>query len=119
MATSDVQTPVKRDGLGIHLRGHFLLFDKTPESRFDAAIGARLLLIAIGVEALRLLVVAWLRPAVRLWVLVQLLLTLALLLVLFVARLKLSQIGLYRWREWHPSEKSYFIQLLVLANVVF
>jgi membrane protease YdiL (CAAX protease family) len=42
-----------------------------------------------------------------------------LLLVRFVAGLKLRQIGLYPWREWTPVEKSYFIQLLVLANVVF
>jgi uncharacterized protein len=51
--------------------------------------------------------------------LVLLLLAGALLLVRFAARLKLSQIGLYPWREWHPVEKSYFVQLLIIANIVF
>ena len=37
----------------------------------------------------------------------------------FAARLKLSQIGLYRWSAWSAVEKSYFVQLLVIANVVF
>ncbi|MDQ3637650.1 MAG: CPBP family intramembrane metalloprotease, partial [Actinomycetota bacterium] len=32
---------------------------------------------------------------------------------------KLSEVGLYRWREWSGTEKSYFVQLLIIANVVF
>ena len=43
----------------------------------------------------------------------------ALLLVRFVAGLNLSQIGLYRWREWIGTEKSYFIQVFLIANLVF
>jgi membrane protease YdiL (CAAX protease family) len=43
----------------------------------------------------------------------------ALLLVRFVARVEFSQLGLYRWRQWSTVEKSYFIQVLVLANGVF
>jgi membrane protease YdiL (CAAX protease family) len=42
-----------------------------------------------------------------------------LLLVRFAAGLKLPEIGLYPWREWTPVEKSYFVQLLIIANVVF
>ena len=52
-------------------------------------------------------------------ILVLLSLACALLLVRFATRLKLSQIGLYPWREWRPVEKSYFVQLLVIANIVF
>ena len=78
---------------------------------YDASTGARLLLIAVAVEAFRLVVVRWLHPALPLLILVLLLLACALLLVRFAARLKLSQIGLYPWREWHPVEKSYFVQL--------
>ena len=58
-------------------------------------------------------------PAVPLLILVLLLLACALLLVRFVAQLKLSQIGLYPWHKWSPVEKSYFVQLLVIANIVF
>ena len=74
-------------------------------------------MIAIGVEAVRLVAVRWLHPPLP--ILVLLLLAGALLLVRFAAGLKLSQIGLYPWYEWHPVEKSYFVQLLIIANVVF
>ena len=60
-----------------------------------------------------------LHPALPLLILVLLLLAGALGLVRFAARLKLSQIGLYPWDDWQPVEKSYFVQLLVIANVVF
>jgi membrane protease YdiL (CAAX protease family) len=86
---------------------------------YDAPTGARLLLIAVVVEAFRLVVVRWLHPLLPLLILVLLLLACALLLVRFAARLKLSQIGLFPWHEWHPVEKSYFVQLLVIANIVF
>lgn len=110
---------VPRSGLRVHWRGHFLLFDKKSAPAYNASTGVRLLFIAIAVEAFRLVVVRWLHPALPLLILVLLLLAAALLLVRFVARLKLSQIGLYPWREWHPIEKSYFVQLLVIANIVF
>ena len=120
MATSDAPVPARpRRGVGVHLRGHFLLFDNTPDSRLDAARGARLLFVAAGLEALRLLLTAWLRPGLPLWIFVPLLLATALLMLRFVARVTFSEIGFYPWREWQPIEKSYFIQLLVLANVVF
>jgi membrane protease YdiL (CAAX protease family) len=79
----------------------------------------RLLGIAIVLEALRLVAVRSLHLGVPLIVLVVVFLVCALLLVRFVTGLTLSQIGLYSWREWTPVEKSYFIQLLVLANIVF
>jgi membrane protease YdiL (CAAX protease family) len=43
----------------------------------------------------------------------------ALLLVRFFAGLALTRIGLYSWREWSRTEKSYFVQTLFIANVVF
>lgn len=119
MAKSD--TPVARrwGGLSVHARGHILLFDKRFAAHWDAATGARLLLIAAAVEALRPVVVRGLNPILPLLILVLLLLAGALGLVRFVAPLKLSQIGLYPWSQWSPVEKSYFIQLLIIANVVF
>jgi len=110
---------VSRSGLSVHLRGHVLLFDKRFAPVYDASTAARLLLIAVVIEAFRLVAVKWLYPALTLLILVLLLLAGALLLVRFAARLKFSQIGLYPWREWSPVEKSYFVQLLVIANVVF
>ena len=77
------------------------------------------MLVAAGVEAIRLLSIAWLRPGLPFWLFVPLLLAIALLMLRFVARVTFSEIGFYRWREWQPIEKSYFLQLLVLANVVF
>jgi membrane protease YdiL (CAAX protease family) len=109
----------KSSGLLLHLRGHVLLFDERSSPDYNASTGMRLLGIALVVEALRLVVIPWLHPGVHLLILVPLFLACALLLVRFVAGLKLREIGLYPWREWTPVEKSYFIQLLVLANVVF
>jgi membrane protease YdiL (CAAX protease family) len=33
--------------------------------------------------------------------------------------MSLSSIGFRRWREWTTTEKSYFLQVLVIANVLF
>lgn len=119
MARSDTPVPQKSRGLSVHVRGHFLLFDKRSASHWDAAVGLRLLLIAVVIEAIRLAAFRWLLPGLPPWVSVVLLLGAVLLLIRFVAPLGLSQIGLYRWREWSAVEKSYFVQLLVIANVVF
>src|SRR5437867_2757560 len=119
MATSDRSVPRRWGWLSVLARGHFLLFDRRSAPPYDASTGARLLLIAVVVETLRIFLVRWLYPAAPLLILVLLLLACALVLVRFVAPLKLSQIGLYRWGEWTPVEKSYFVQLLVIANVVF
>src|SRR3954452_4658322 len=109
----------KPKGFLVHLAGHVLLFERRPAPDFNAPVGMRLLAIAILVEALRLVAVKRLYPAVPLGILVLLFLVCALLLVRFVAGLRFRQIGLYPWREWSPVEKSYFIQLIVLANIVF
>jgi CAAX protease family protein len=109
----------KSGGLLLHFRGHVLLFDQRPSPDYNASTGICLLGSAIGLEALRLVAIPWLHPAVPVLILVPLFVACALLLVRFVAGLRLRQIGLYPWREWTAVEKSYFIQLLVLANVVF
>lgn len=119
MANSVSPDYPKSEGFLVHLRGHVLLFDQKAPPDYDASTGMLLLGIAFGVEAFRLIAVAWLHSAVPLVILVPLFLVCALLLVRFVAGLRFRQIGLHPWREWTPVEKSYFVQLLVLANVVF
>ena len=107
------------EGFLVRLRGHVLLFDQRSAPAYDGSVGLRLLGIALVMEALRLAALRSLQLGVPLIILVLFFLICALLLVRFVAGLRLSQIGLYPWREWTPVEKSYFIQLLVLANIVF
>jgi len=109
----------RSEGLLVHLRGHLLLFDQKPASQHGDSAGTRLLLIVVGLEAFRLSVLRWFYPTVPLLFLVLLFLGCALLAVRFGAGLKLSQIAFRPWREWTPTEKSYFFQLLVIANVVF
>ena len=119
MANSVSLDSPKAGGFLIHLRGHVLLFDHKAPPDFDAWSGMLLLAIALGLEVVRLIAVALLHGAVPLLILTPLFVACALLLVRFVAGLELRQIGLYPWREWTPVERSYFIQLLVLANIVF
>jgi CAAX protease family protein len=119
MAKSDMPVPRRWRGLTVHARGHFLLFDQRSAFHWSAETGARLLFTVIAIEAIRIVAIEWLHPVLPLSILVVLLLAGALGLVRFAARLRLSQIGLYPWGEWSPVEKSYFVQLLVIANVVF
>ena len=81
--------------------------------------GVRLLLTAVSVEVVRLAAVRWLYPGIPLWLLLPALLGLALLVVPSIASVKLSQLGFRSWRDWTATEKSYFFQLVVIANVVF
>jgi CAAX amino terminal protease family. len=119
MARSDSVTSPRWRRLLIHLRGHVLLFDQRPASRYRASAGITLLFVVVVIEVLRLGVVRWFYPVVPLLILVPLLLGCALLLVRFVAGVRLSQIGFHPWQQWTGTEKSYFIQLLIIANVVF
>ena len=112
-------TSTRWRALLVHLQGHVLLFDAKPLPPFDASAGTRLLWLVVVLEAFRLLATKWLYPVVPLLVLVPLFLACALLAVRYIARLKFSQIGFKRWRDWTTAEKSYFFQLLVIANVVF
>ena len=107
----------------IHWRGHLLRFGTIHASEYGPAAGLRLLLIAFLLEAVlgpRLWLFGVLGiPVPPAWVRVPLLLALALMLVRFAAGLPLASIGLRRWREWSRIEKSYFVQILIVANVIF
>jgi CAAX protease family protein len=63
--------------------------------------------------------VRWLGPNIPLWLLLPALTGFALLMVPMIAHLKLSQLGFRPWRSWTATEKSYFVQLVVIANLVF
>ena len=109
--------------LGPHLRGHLLLFDRRSSLAPASTPAARLLLIFLLLEAIvgpRLSILRWLHlPALPTSVRVPALIVLALSLVRFVARLESAQIGFYGWRKWSATERSYFIQALILGNAVF
>jgi CAAX protease family protein len=102
-----------------HLRGHVLLFDRKPVSGYEPGAGLRLLILAVALEAFRLGVVKLLYPLLPLLILIPLLVAVALLSVRYLAGARLSQIGFRPWREWSTTERSYFVQLLIIANVVF
>jgi membrane protease YdiL (CAAX protease family) len=119
MITPDSPALSRSRGLLVHLRGHVLLFDQRPAPQYDVSAGTRPLFIVVVLEAVRLGVVRWFYPTVPLLILLPLFLGCALLSVRFGAGLRLSQIGLHPWHEWTATEKSYFLQLLVIANVVF
>jgi membrane protease YdiL (CAAX protease family) len=103
--------------LAVHLRGHLLLFDKKSLPAYDGATGIRILFTVAMVEGARLASIRWLH--VPIWLFLPLLLAFALVSIRLMAGLKLRQIGFRPWREWSPTEKSYFVQVLVIANVVF
>jgi len=105
------------------LRGHFLFFDGKTSAAFDAWTTTRLLLIYILLEAIlgpRLSILHWSHlPPPPSWITVPALFVVAMLLVRFVARLEPARIGFYGWREWSRTERSYFVQVILLANAVF
>jgi len=120
--------PVRTVGLratkfSSHWRGHAFLFEKKAAPTYRASAGLRVPFIFVVLEGLigpRLSLFRWLHfPLPPVWLRVPVMLVFALLLVRFVAGLNLSQIGLYRWREWTGTEKSYFIQVFLIANLVF
>lgn len=106
-------------GWSRHLRGHLLLFGERRLPPHDQAAGVRLLTVAAGLEVLRLAAIRVLHPQIPLWVLLPLLLAVALASVPKLARVRLSRLGLRRWNEWSPVEKSYFLQVVLLASSFF
>lgn len=104
--------------LSSHWRGHFLLFEPKERAALDAKAALRLLIIFVllegligprfeALEALGLpLPPAWFRNVF--------LLVLALLLVRFFARISWRGLGFIPWREWSATEKSYFLQVVVI-----
>jgi uncharacterized protein len=107
-------------GIGPLWRGHVFLFDKEYASpTYEPAAGVRLLLIVAGLEVVRLAVNQLKLPFLPLWLEAPICLALALFSVRFIARVPWSQIGFHRWCEWNATEKSYFVQILLIANIVF
>ena len=108
---------------GIHWRGHLFQFEKHPAPAYSPAHGLRLLVIFVALELLigpRLWLFSTLRlPVPPVWLRIPIMLALTVLLVRFAAGLKLADIGFIPWRAWTETEKSYFIQVLVIANVIF
>src|SRR5438874_1117555 len=118
MVTVDTKV-ASRHWLSPHWRGHLLLFDRRPAPAFTARTGARLLLAAALLEIVRLAAVRWLYPGIPLWLLLPVLLGLALMVLRSIAGTRLPQFGLRAWRDWTPTERSYFVQVVVMANIVF
>jgi membrane protease YdiL (CAAX protease family) len=102
-----------------HLRGHLLLFDPQPAPAHSSKAGVRLLLVAAFAEVVRLAAVKSLYPGIPLWGLLPAFLGLGLLVAPRASGVGLSQLGLRPWRDWTTTEKSYFCQVVVLANVIF
>ena len=109
--------------LGHHLRGHLFLFEGRPPAPYDSSAALWLLSIFVlfeGVLGPRLSLLSFFGlPLPPAWLRVPALLVLALVLVRFLAGVRLAQIGLHSWRNWNVTEKSYFVQVFVIANVVF
>lgn len=109
--------------LSVHARGHIFRFDSPVSPSYGAATGLRLLLLFFVLEGIvgpRFSLFIWLRlplPPALARVVIQL--GLALAGIRWVARLPWSLVGLRPWREWNRVERSYFIQVLILANVIF
>lgn len=109
--------------LAPHWKGHVLWFDPAPLEPYAVASGWRLLLIVFVVEGVfgpRLGLLPWLGLEVPpAWVRVPLLLAVVLALVRWFAGVEPSRLGLRRWDAWGKTGRSYFVQVFVLANVIF
>jgi len=101
-------------------RGHVFLFDREREPvTYGSAAGARLLLIVAGLEAIRLVRHQLHLSFLPLGVEIAIYLLLALALTRRVARVTWDQIGFRPWRLWNATEKAYFVEVVVLVNLVF
>ena len=109
--------------LNSHLAGHFLQFAEKSTPQYDSKTGMRLLLIFVLLEGIigprfslaSMLGISVPPASIR----IPILLFVALLLVKFVAKIEFNKIGLYPWRDWTTTERSYFLQVLVLVNIIF
>jgi membrane protease YdiL (CAAX protease family) len=105
--------------LGALWRGHVFLFDK-PIRRpaYGEAAGRRLLLIAVGLEAVRLAHARLELAFLPLWLEMLVYLGLAVIAVR-VAGVRWSDVGFARWADWNATEKSYLVEVVILVNIVF
>jgi membrane protease YdiL (CAAX protease family) len=103
--------------------GHILQFDAKPSPVYDSIAGARLLILFFIIEGIlgpRFALATWLGiPVPETTIRIPAMLLLALILIRSFAGIKLSQIGLYTWRHWSTTERWYFIQTLILVNLIF
>lgn len=105
--------------MNIHLRGHLLQFDSPRAAPvYDESLGTRVLAGAVLLEVFRLALRGIGRSGVPLWVMLPLLLVAALAMVRAVG-VTFTQIGLRPWRDWTPTERSYLVQVVIIANIVF
>ena len=102
-----------------HLRGHLLMFGEQEPSTLGGSDGVRLLAVAGIAEVARLAAVWWLDPRRVELLVLPALPVIAVLLAIGIAGVPPSQLGFRRWSQWSTTEKSYFVQVVVLANVVF
>src|SRR5205814_1815372 len=94
----------RRLALGPLWRGHVFLFDKAPAwATYGSTAAVRVLLLVVGLEAVRLALNRLQLPSISFWLQAPLCLGLALLAVRFVAGLAWSQIGFHRWAEWNAT----------------
>jgi len=103
--------------------GHILQFDTKPSPVYDAIAGAKLLILFFIMEGIlgpRFALATWLGiPVPEATIRIPVMLLLSLILVRSFAGIKFSQIGLYTWRYWSATERWYFIQTLILVNLIF
>jgi uncharacterized protein len=109
--------------MGAYWKGYLFLFPRRCPPTYSTLAGLRLLLIFLALEGIvgpRLALVGWVHlPLPPVWLRVPALLGVALLLVRFFAKLKFSEIGLYRWRGWSATERVYFVEVVLIANIIF
>ena len=119
----DTSVGIKATEPGAHWRGHAMLFPERSLPPRTNAAGLRLLLIFVTLEGIlgpRLSLLKLLHVSVPPpWLRIPTMLGVALLAIRFVARVKFSDLGLCPWRSWSATEKSYFLQVLVIANIIF
>jgi membrane protease YdiL (CAAX protease family) len=105
-----------------HWRGHLLLFERRESPPLAPRTALKLLVVFVVLEGLlgprfellKILGLAQPPAAAR----IAILMALALLAVRLFARVPLRSIGFVAWREWSTTEKSYFLQVVVIGSVV-
>jgi len=118
--TQQAIAPRTPSALGALWRGHVFLFDKDCRpATYGNAAGVRLLAIVIVLETIRIIVTPFQFWFLPLWLEKPLFLVLALAAIRLVARVTWRQIGFIPWSQWNLTEKSYFVQVLVLLIVAF
>jgi membrane protease YdiL (CAAX protease family) len=107
------------NGIRVLFGGHVFLFDKEPTPlSYDDSTGTRLLMIFAALEGLRLVVNYTRLSVVPVWLTSPLYLVVALWAVRRVAGVSLEQFGFIRWAQWNAAERSYFVQVILLVNIV-